>query len=63
MDSRSDLAALAVSQRWGLLELRPLSLSLEEVFLQLTTDESEAEEDLVAAEPVEGTGETLGGGR
>ena len=44
VDSRSDLAALAVSQRWGLLELRPLSLSLEEVFLQLTTDESGAAE-------------------
>jgi len=28
-----------VQRGWGLLELRPLSLSLEEVFLKLTTTE------------------------
>jgi ABC-2 type transport system ATP-binding protein len=53
VDRRSDMAALAVNQGWGLLELRPLSMSLEEVFIQLTTDEGkpEAEEDPGAEEP------------
>jgi ABC-2 type transport system ATP-binding protein len=38
-DRRADIAALVVQRGWGLLELRPLSLSLEEVFLKLTTTE------------------------
>ena len=29
-----------VASGWGLLELRPMRLSLEEIFLQVTTDES-----------------------
>jgi hypothetical protein len=28
-----------VDRGWGLLELRPMRMSLEEIFLQLTTDE------------------------
>ncbi len=43
VDVRPELAALAVNRAWGLLELRALSLSLEEVFLQLTTDEDTEE--------------------
>jgi ABC-2 type transport system ATP-binding protein len=39
-DIREDLARLAVEQGWGLLELRNDDLSLEEVFLQLTTEEN-----------------------
>jgi ABC-2 type transport system ATP-binding protein len=46
-DVRRDLAAAVVSQGWGLLELRPLRLSLEEVFLQLTTEEHDAQETSV----------------
>lgn len=38
-DRRAEIAALVVQRGWGLLELRPLSLSLEEVFLKLTTTE------------------------
>ncbi len=38
-DKRADLAAMVVQRGWGLLELRPVSLSLEEVFLKLTTTE------------------------
>ncbi len=41
-DLRSEVAKAVVSQGWGLLELRPTRLSLEEIFLQLTTDESRA---------------------
>jgi ABC-2 type transport system ATP-binding protein len=38
-DIRRDLAKAIVGQGWGLLELRPLRMSLEEIFLQLTTQE------------------------
>jgi ABC-2 type transport system ATP-binding protein len=38
-DIRRDLAAAVVSKGWGLLELRPLRMSLEEIFLQVTTEE------------------------
>jgi len=38
-DPRTTLAELAVGQGWGLLELRPVGMSLEEIFLTLTTRE------------------------
>jgi len=41
-DIRRDVARLVVDRGWGLLELRPLRLSLEDIFLQLTTDEANA---------------------
>ncbi|MBI4263877.1 MAG: ABC transporter ATP-binding protein [Acidobacteria bacterium] len=41
-DVRRELAAAVVTRGWGLLELRPLRMSLEEIFLHLTTDESAA---------------------
>lgn len=47
-DRRADIAALAVQCGWGVLELRPMRLSLEEVFLQLTTEEEPT--DYVQAE-------------
>lgn len=40
-DRRSDIAAMAVQRGWGVLELRPVGISLEEVFLKLTTTEEE----------------------
>ena len=39
-DIRSQVAAKIVEQGWGLYELRGLSLSLEEIFLELTTDDA-----------------------
>ena len=39
-DVRRALARSIVSNHWGLLELRPMRMSLEEVFLSLTTEES-----------------------
>jgi ABC-2 type transport system ATP-binding protein len=39
-DIRRDLAREVVGRGWGLLELRPMRVSLEEVFLQVTTEES-----------------------
>jgi ABC-2 type transport system ATP-binding protein len=47
-DVRRDLARAVVSGGWGLLELRPMHMSLEEIFLSLTTDETPA-----AAAPAE----------
>ncbi len=41
-DIRRGLAAAVVTRGWGLLELRPMRMSLEEVFLQLTTDDTAA---------------------
>jgi ABC-2 type transport system ATP-binding protein len=38
-DVRRQLASAIVSHGWGLLELRPLRMSLEEIFLHLTTEE------------------------
>lgn len=40
IDVRRELAHAIVSNAWGLLELRPMRISLEEIFLSLTTDES-----------------------
>jgi ABC-2 type transport system ATP-binding protein len=39
VDVRPQLAATVVSGGWGLLEMRPVGMSLEEIFLKLTTDE------------------------
>jgi ABC-2 type transport system ATP-binding protein len=41
-DVRRDLASNVVSHGWGLLELRPMRMSLEEIFLHLTTEETPA---------------------
>jgi ABC-2 type transport system ATP-binding protein len=39
-DVRRELAAAVVSRGWGLLEMRPMRMSLEEIFLHVTTDET-----------------------
>jgi ABC-2 type transport system ATP-binding protein len=55
-DVRRQLAAAIVNRGWGLLELRPLRLSLEEIFLHLTTEDTAeappARESAVQAEEV-----------
>jgi len=38
-DVRRDLASAIVTRGWGLLELRPMRMSLEEIFLHLTTED------------------------
>jgi ABC-2 type transport system ATP-binding protein len=50
-DIRRDLARTIVSSGWGLLELRPMRMSLEEIFLELTTDETQTPA-AAAGEPV-----------
>jgi ABC-2 type transport system ATP-binding protein len=39
VDRREEIAAAAVQGGWGLLELRPVVMSLEDIFLKLTTKE------------------------
>jgi len=41
-DIRRELARTIVSSGWGLTEIRPMRMSLEEIFLSLTTDEAAA---------------------
>ncbi len=52
-DVRRELATAVVRGGWGLLELRPLRMSLEDIFLSLTTEES--------AEPAEAASSGDGG--
>jgi ABC-2 type transport system ATP-binding protein len=39
-DVRRDLVRTVVSNGWGLLELRPMRMSLEDIFLSLTTEDA-----------------------
>jgi ABC-2 type transport system ATP-binding protein len=39
-DVRRELSAAIVTHGWGLLELRPMRMSLEEIFLSLTTEDA-----------------------
>lgn len=41
-DLRQELARVVCSSGWGLLELRPVDMSLEDVFIRLVTEEPEA---------------------
>jgi ABC-2 type transport system ATP-binding protein len=42
-DIRREIAKAVVNRGWGLLELRPMRMSLEEIFLQVTTEETPEE--------------------
>jgi ABC-2 type transport system ATP-binding protein len=55
-DVRRDLARAVVSSGWGLLELRPMRVSLEEVFLAVTTEDMSA-----APAPADAAAATEGG--
>src|SRR5262245_48087294 len=55
-DIRRELAREVVTRGWGLLELRPMRMSLEEVFLQVTTEEL-PEEPVAPSAPVVSQGE------
>jgi ABC-2 type transport system ATP-binding protein len=54
-DVRRDLSRAVVTSGWGLLELRPMRMSLEDVFLSLTTEEvptpPPAPDDMLDAAP------------
>ena len=64
-DVRRELAKTVVNKGWGLLELRPMRMSLEEVFLQVTTDETVADPAAPALPPTddsEGPAQVFPGG-
>ena len=50
-DVRRDIARAVVTSGWGLLELRPMRMSLEDVFLSLTTEEIPTPAPEAVAEP------------
>jgi ABC-2 type transport system ATP-binding protein len=52
-DVRRDVARAIVDRGWGLLEMRPTRMSLEDIFLQLTTQENKEPENL--GTPEQGT--------
>jgi ABC-2 type transport system ATP-binding protein len=51
IDVRRELAATVVGRGWGLLELRPMRMSLEDIFLSLTTEENSSATAESGAEP------------
>ncbi len=57
-DVREEVARLAVTSGWGLLELKAISMTLEDVFLQLTRHEEGLEPDTVATS-VEAAGQPV----
>jgi ABC-2 type transport system ATP-binding protein len=48
-DVRRELAAAVVTRGWGLLELRPMRMSLEDIFLSLTTEDVSGADDAARA--------------
>jgi ABC-2 type transport system ATP-binding protein len=52
-DVRRELAATVVTRGWGLMELRPMRMSLEDIFLHLTTEDTAAAPVAAAEAPVE----------
>ncbi len=56
-DVRRDVARTIVNKGWGLLELRPKRLGLEEVFIQLTQDAGKEQPAAEPAEPAPATSE------
>src|SRR5262245_56866095 len=48
-DAREEISALAVGRGWGLLEMRPITTSLEDVFIRITGGESSGTVPEVAA--------------
>jgi ABC-2 type transport system ATP-binding protein len=56
-DVREEVARLAVTSGWGLLELKAISMTLEDVFLQLTRHEEGLAPDAVVA-PAEPAGQS-----
>jgi ABC-2 type transport system ATP-binding protein len=60
-DVRRDLARAIVGQGWGLLEMRPMRMSLEDIFLSLTTDEAPGAAPAAQEDPSAGSGQPESG--
>ena len=52
-DVRRELARAVVGSGWGLLELRPMRVSLEDVFLSLTTEDEDAPAAAAGADAID----------
>ena len=52
-DVRRELASAVVNRGWGLLELRPMRMSLEDIFLSLTTEDAGGADQAAAAPTTE----------
>ena len=57
-DVRRELAATVVGRGWGLLELRPMRMSLEDIFLSLTTEDDGGRDADAAVAPQTSDAET-----
>jgi ABC-2 type transport system ATP-binding protein len=44
-DPRPAITSTIVQKSWDMLELKSMGMSLEDIFLQLTTDDAESEEE------------------
>ncbi|MAG34819.1 MAG: MFS transporter [Dehalococcoidia bacterium] len=60
VDVREELAAAIVQAGWGLREMQAATLSLEEIFLELTTEESGIEAESAPSTARVGDGEIVG---
>jgi ABC-2 type transport system ATP-binding protein len=60
-DVRPELARAVVQGGWALLELRPMRMSLEDIFLSLTTDEPESAQEAGSGQASTGTGQAQSG--
>jgi ABC-2 type transport system ATP-binding protein len=40
---QDDVARMALENQWGIIELKPVSMTLEDIFLKLTTVEHEVQ--------------------
>ena len=40
---QDEIAKLALENNWGILELKPVAMTLEDIFLKLTLEEKEPE--------------------
>ena len=43
-DIQDEIAQLTLDNKWGLVELKPVSMTLEDIFLKLTLEENEAQQ-------------------
>jgi hypothetical protein len=55
---RPEVARVVVNQGYDLLELRPIGMSLEDIFLQLTRDEPEPPEMAAESDELPAADET-----
>jgi ABC-2 type transport system ATP-binding protein len=52
VDPRPEIARTIISNNWNLIELRPLAVNLEEIFIELTRQQSQPEATAVIETPV-----------